>query len=222
MLKKTRRDFNLIAPDFSRTRWRMWPEFKNFREYVEDGDKVLDAGCGNGRLLELLGDKDIDYVGVDFSENLIKIAQKKHPQYKFLVGDVLDLSLEDNSFDVVFSVAVLHHIPSKEFRQKVLEEVRRVLKPQGTLILTVWDVWGKKKAWLNVLKYGFLKILGKTKLDFLDVLVPWGKKTLRYYHYFTKTELINLVNKAGFEIEDRGLVQNKKRTRSNIYVVATL
>lgn len=220
LLQKTRKDFDLIAPDFSRTRWSIWAEFENFREYLKDGDKVLDAGCGNGRLLDLFKDKNIDYVGLDFSKGLIEIARKKHSQHRFVVGDVLDLPFSNDSFNIVFSVAVLHHIPSKEFRQKVLKEARRVLKPGGTLILTVWDVWGKKKAWFNVLKHSFLKILGQSKLDFLDVFVPWGDKALRYYHYFTKTELVNLVKEAGFKIEDSGVARNERGTRSNIYVVA--
>ncbi|GAH26634.1 unnamed protein product, partial [marine sediment metagenome] len=53
LLKKTKEDYNLIAEDFSRTRWNIWAEFSIFRDYVKGGDEILDIGCGNGRLLEL-------------------------------------------------------------------------------------------------------------------------------------------------------------------------
>ncbi len=160
LLEKTRNDYNSIAEDFSRTRWNIWAEFNIFREYVKNGDKVLDAGCGNGRLLELFKDKVIDYTGIDISEKLINLARKKYSDNNFIVADTLNLPFPDNNFDKVFSIAVLHTIPSCGLRQKVLFELRRVLKPSGFLILTVWDVW-RKDTFPLLLKYCLLKLINK-------------------------------------------------------------
>jgi len=226
LLKKTKEDYNLIAEDFSRTRWNIWAEFSIFRDYVKGGDEILDIGCGNGRLLELLKGKNIEYIGVDNSERLIEIAKRRlqptrHPEYKakFLVADTLNLPFPNDYFDKVFLIAVLHNIPSKELRFKALQEARRVLKPEGLLILTVWDI-RRKETVILILKHLFLKLIGKSQLDFKDVFVPWGKKVRRYYHYFTERELINLVKKEGFKIKKFGVAKNETGKRSNIYLIA--
>ena len=52
-----------------------------------------------------------------------------------------------------------------------------------------------------MLKNCFPKLIGKSKLDFGDALVPWSKKVMRYYHYFTKRGLEKLAKEAGFEIK---------------------
>ena len=219
LLNKTKQDYNLIAEDFSRTRWNIWSEFGIFRDYIQDGDKVLDAGCGNGRLLELLKDKKIDYLGVDISDKLIELAKKKYPQNNFLIADTLNLPFPDNNFDKVFSVAVLHTIPSFEFREKALLELRRVLKPGGLLLLTVWDILRAKNLFL-AFKQFLLKLIGKSKLDLGDAFVSWGTKTNRYYHFFTNRELNTLVSKVGFKVIGKGVARNENKKRSNVYIIA--
>jgi len=120
------------------------PEKDLFSNYITRGDVVLDLGCGDGRLFQIFRDKNIDYTGIDISEKLIKIAKRKNPNTKFIVGDALKLPFPDNSFTKVFNIAVLHHIPSKKLRLQLLSEAKRVLKPDGLLILTVWNLWDKK------------------------------------------------------------------------------
>lgn len=217
-MEKTKKDYNLIAEDFSRTRWDIWTEFNIFRNYVKNGDKILDAGCGNGRLLELFKDKSIDYKGIDVSEKLIDLARKKYPNNNFMVADNLNLPFSDNNFDKVFSVAVLHSIPSEEFRREVLSELKRVMKPGGLLILTVWNVWRKDTLPL-LIKYSLLKLIGKSKLDFGDTFVSWADKTERYYHFFRKNELQSLVGRAGFHVIKKGVAKNETGKRSNIYLI---
>ncbi|PJB09259.1 hypothetical protein CO121_00925, partial [bacterium (Candidatus Gribaldobacteria) CG_4_9_14_3_um_filter_36_15] len=153
LLKKTKEGYDEIAEEFSTTREEVWEEMSFlFNDYVIPGDKILDLGCGNGRFFELLEDKDIDYIGVDFSQKLIEIARKKylHPpqvfakqkfgraRIKFQKADALNLPFPNNYFDKIYSIAVLHHIPSKQLRLQFLKEARRVLKLNGLLILTVW------------------------------------------------------------------------------------
>jgi len=219
LLKKTKEDYDSIAQDFSRTRQSFWKELEMLKDYVKEGEKVLDIGCGNGRLFQILKDKNIEYTGIDFSKNLIELAKKKYPEGNFLVANALNLPFKENTFDKVFLIAVLHHIPSKELRSQVLKEAKRVLKPQGLLILTVWNLWRKRMIFL-LLKYSLLKIVGKSKLDFGDIFIPWGKKIKRYYHFFTKGELINLVEREGLKIEKFGVSKNETGKRSNFYLIA--
>ena len=217
-MNKTKADYNLISEEFSRTRWFVWEETKFlFNDYAKDRDKVLDIGCGNGRYFELL--KNTDYVGIDNSSKLIEEAKKKYPEANFLVADALDIPFGDNTFDKVYSIAVLHNIPSKELRLEFLNEANRVLKDKGVLILTVWK-FHRFSDYLRLFKNSILKLVGKSKLDFKDFLEPWSDKTLRYFHWFSKKELEKMIEKAGFRVKEIGVIRNKKGNRRNIYIIA--
>jgi ubiquinone/menaquinone biosynthesis C-methylase UbiE len=221
ILQENRKNYSLIARGFSLTRTYPWKETRFlFKKYLKPGDRVLDLGCGNGRYYPFFMEQKADYIGTDNSGELIKEAKKKYPQAEFITADALNLPFAENYFDAIFSVAVLHHIPSKELRLKFLQEARRALKPKGFLILTVWKPYRKKGRRL-LLKYTILKLIGKTKLDFGDVFEPWGKsKVPLYRRHFSKREPVKLVRKAGFEIKEAGVIKNKKGDLQNIYIVA--
>ena len=122
------------------TWWRKWghkhvelPLFQRMGLGIK-GKDVLEIGCGNGYggyLINQLEPKS--YIGLDVMEEQVEIARRDFPQYKFIVQDATDLSqFADESKDVVIIFGVLHHIP--EWR-KVLEEITRVIKPNGSLFL---------------------------------------------------------------------------------------
>jgi ubiquinone/menaquinone biosynthesis C-methylase UbiE len=108
-------------------------------DFVDSGDKILDLGCGNGRLFDVLKDKDVEYIGIDNSPKLLAEARELHAedQYRFIEADALNLPFKDNEFDKIISIAVLQHIPSYNYRVLFLKECLRTLKKGGKLILTV-------------------------------------------------------------------------------------
>jgi SAM-dependent methyltransferase len=172
----------------------------------EGGVKVLDVGCGNGRLLKILAEQEVKYVGVDQSESLIKICQEKYPEYKFAVEDILNLGeLPDFDFDYVFCIAVLHHLPGANLRLQALRQLRNKVKPGGKIILTVWNMWPQEKYRKMLWKFALLKIIGRYKADFGDVLFDWrapnSQMSKRYYHAFYQAELKKIIKKAGFTVE---------------------
>lgn len=209
ILEKVKADYSRIAPDFSRTRQKYWEEMREFAKLLKPGDRVLDLGCGNGRLYEVLKDLSISYFGIDNSPELIDFAKKRwgeDEKRRFLVGDATNLDWWDGKkYNVVFVIAVLHHIPGKVLRRKVLENMVQVLEKDGILITTNWNLF-QGKYLFKVLKNILRKIVGKSELDFMDALIPWKSAETgevvaeRYVHTFTLRELRRLVKEAGFEI----------------------
>jgi len=223
LLKKTKEDYNLIARDYARTRTFLPEDIKALGRYTQERERVLDSGCAHGQFSEVLKDKKVDYFGIDISEKLIEMAKEKYPKAKFQVTDALNLPFADNFFDKVYSLSVLHHIPSREFQLKYLKETKRVLKSGGLLILRVWDFWPRKAAGKLLLRYTLLKLIGKSKLDFKDLFLPWKNSqskilTQRYFHCFTKRELENLVKNSDLTLKESW--RAGKGPRTNIYLIA--
>lgn len=222
LIEKTKNDYELLAKDFTRTRSFLPEDVKKLTFEIKEGEKILDLGCAHGKLFEILKEKKVNYFGIDISEKLIEIAKKNFPEGNFQVANALNLPFPENFFDKVFSIAVFHHIPSKEFRIQCLKEIKRVLKRGGILILRVWDFWKRWDRIKLILKYSFLKLIGKSKLDFFDVFLPWkdsrGKiLTERYFHCFTKRELKNLGKKVNLKIVR--CWREGKGKRANIYLI---
>ncbi len=231
ILKKVKKDYSVIACEFSITRERIWNELNILVEkYAKDDQKILDIGCGNGRLFSILKDKNINYLGIDNCQELIDIAKEKYKNFdkgKFAVEDLLEMSF-DKEFDLIFIIAVLQHIPSEELRLRVLKKIKKALKPGGYLIMLNWNLFQKDKIeYVN--KYNRLRLEGKFELSENDTLISWkefgnthhgkekinNKKIERYYHAFTKKEIENLLKKAGFKIADIYYVKKGKRSDVN-------
>ncbi len=199
LLKLSQKEYDQYASEFSTSRKFFWSELEFIKKYVKKNDKVLDIGCGNGRLSDILIDKNIQYTGIDFSKELINIAKKERKNNgNFIQANALSLPFKDNSFDVIFSIAVLHHIPSKENRLLFISEVNRVLKPEGIFIVTTWNTLNWKFAKKHLI-YFLKKIFGYSKLDFGDIILTFGKnKRKRYIHSLTKKELKKIITKNNF------------------------
>ncbi len=210
-VKKT---YSAIANEFDASRKRQWLEFQYFLEFIENDEKVLDLGCGNGRLYELLKEKGVDYWGVDNNSILIERAKENFPDVYFQLGEMVDLDLPDNTFDAVFCIAVFHHIPGRRLRKKALKEMHRVMKKDGVLIMTVWNLfqWKYLKSWFNAI-FSFVVHFG-FKYAWNDLWIPWGKHPVkRYYHAFRPREFFRYFNDSDWTIEDFYFVRKGKRVR---------
>lgn len=197
---KLREDYNSIASSFSRSRKNLWTELGFLFQYAQKKDKVLDIGCGNGRFSSYL--THTDYTGLDFSEKLIAEAKKIFPELKFVVADALHLPFEDDTFDKVYSIALIHHIPSEEYRVLALKEMRRVVTSGGLVFVTAWK---RRIPWWRRL------------FSLYDISIPFNGRE-RYYHLFKSGELSRIARKAGLVVIKEGVAEEKKR--SNFYLIA--
>mgnify|MGYP001328462129 CR=1 FL=1 len=215
ILLETEQGYDRIAEKFSETRKHFWRELEFIKEYAESGNRILDYGCGNGRLLELFSDKAIDYTGLDISGKMVNIAKSTHsdPMIKFRKITSFDsLTFPGNFFNSVYSVAVLHHLPSASLRQKVAKELYRVTEPGGFIIITVWNLW-QKKYFKNILINWGNKIILKSHLDWNDCWINFkdnqGNIFNRYHHAFRKNELKKLFLDAGFSEEKSEIINGR-------------
>jgi len=109
---------------------------KNFWR-LRGGETVIDLGCGSGTVLEYLPE-DIDYLGVDISENYVRAARQRFSERgRFFLGSVGDFLNQDDqrkgTADVVLCNGLLHHLPDDEAIE-VLELSKRIMKPDGRLV----------------------------------------------------------------------------------------
>jgi ubiquinone/menaquinone biosynthesis C-methylase UbiE len=109
-----------------------------FDAYVTPGMSVLDLGVGGGRTTPALSRIASDYIGVDYSEEMIRMCRSKFPQLEFRVADASDLStFSDDSFDaIVMAFNGLDYILPEDKRRQCLSECRRVLRPGGIFIFS--------------------------------------------------------------------------------------
>ena len=127
--------YETYGSDFSKSRFRIWPQVRDFVKALPTGAKVLDIGCGNGKNMGIR--KDLQMIGFEQSSTLCEICAKKG--LEVVQGDARSLPFPNNSFDAVIMIAVLHHLPPIEQRT-VLFEIKRVLQSGGVAMITCWAV----------------------------------------------------------------------------------
>ena len=107
----------------------------------KENKKVLDFGCGVGRLTRALREYFEHAIGVDVSKAMIEKAKKLHQDdenQEFVVNEADDLAMfEDNTFDMVYCNIVLQHIPDKDQIAKYIGEFIRVVRPGGVVVFQV-------------------------------------------------------------------------------------
>jgi SAM-dependent methyltransferase len=109
----------------------------------------LDVGCGTGVLAERLARAGYQMWGVDPSEGMLEVLRRDAPDVQAAVASGTELPFEDSRFDLVITVAVLHHIAAPDDVRRTLGEMVRVLKPGGRLV--VWDHNPRNPYWKNLM-----------------------------------------------------------------------
>lgn len=104
-------------------------------EHVQ-GRAALDFGCGAGRSTRFLRSLGFDPVGIDISPAMLELARAADPVGRYVLVDDGDYRvLDPERFDVVFSAFAFDNIPGAQHRAKILNGLRRLLKPDGRVVL---------------------------------------------------------------------------------------
>ena len=145
-LKPVQQEYARLAPIYDR-RWAFYIHQSigatlNYLN-IEPPHRILDLGCGTGRLLHDLSSRfpEAQLVGLDFSQEMLNIAQERLSDgVELQVGSADNLSFLDQSFDLVISTSAFHYFPNPVI---AIQEATRVLKTGGTLVISDWcsDYW---------------------------------------------------------------------------------
>lgn len=143
---------------------------------------VLDAGCGPGRDILAMAKRGVESVGIDLCAPMIAEAWSRVPDGIFRQMDMRKLKYPPETFAGVWACASIHHLPLGDAAQS-LKEFARVLKPEGVLCLTVEEGQGE-----------CFDSLGRLR------------------HFYSATEICELINKAGFQIVEVSSSHSSKAT----------
>lgn len=211
-----------VADDFDKTRQQPWEGWSTLAdsEQFRNCKTVIDLGCGNGRFASFVTDKNIEcYVGLDNNPSLLKQAQQYAKNFSFFKLKSFDIinTLIDKSFsrEIIKTIkesplenpflftlfGVIHHIPSLELRQSLLNEISTLINTNDTLVVSCWQ--------FNRIENVMNRQIDPKKLDINqmeenDFILDWqrGKTAFRYSHLVTEQEMKSLADTAGFEISD--------------------
>jgi len=110
--------------------------FQEIFDKVSDCEELLDIGCGLGRLYDVLSRHCRHYTGVDFSQEMLaRFPSLRTGDHIYWVETAAELPFQDAEFDAVVSSVFLQHVVDHKEFLKVVSEIKRVLKPEGTLYL---------------------------------------------------------------------------------------
>ena len=159
---------------------RMWHKqrFSTVGELVEPkGGRILDIGCADGMFTKVIADRSNgDVVGIDVLRSSVAWANKhwkKNNNMHFKVGNAHKLEFKDKSFDAVFALEVMEHVPEPDM---VIKEIKRVLKKDGyAVVLVPTDSALFRAIWWFVTNFWWAKIWDETHVQSFTASNPLSK-----------------------------------------------
>ena len=110
---------------------------KYIKDYLNDGNSILDVGAGTGRYSIYFSDLGYDVSALELVKHNLRVIEKNNDKVKTYLGNAIDLSkFNDNSFDIVLLFGPMYHLISHEEKLKALSEAKRVVKENGYIFIS--------------------------------------------------------------------------------------
>ena len=184
--------YDKIAKFFSNTRVFTWKWTDNFISSISKNSFVLDLGSGNGRNTKY---NNHIIFGLDISFEQLKMNKLNNINKKIncdIQANMIKIPFKDNSFDAIISIASFHHLSTNNERIMCLQEMKRVLKSGGKILISVWSINQPKKTKRKFINYGDTIVNWNTNKKDNDgnfIIIP------RYYYIFELNEIKSLLEK---------------------------
>ncbi len=215
----TNRMYAEQSKHFSDTRSSAWTGWETCLPFLPTTNslRILDVGCGNGRFGAFLrenvtSNREIEYVGVDSSQELLELASKglqqcEHMISTFVLLDLIERMLAEKpllqpnrTYEVISLFGVMHHIPSYALRTQLLQELSQQLAPGGALLISFWQFAEHERFTQKVLEPTDFGV-DSSELEVGDFLLPWdSSENARYCHYADAQEQEKLLAATGLEL----------------------
>lgn len=218
LLDLNRQFYQTVGSEFDRTRQGLPPGMVELAGRLAAWQaarqaaplRVLDVGCGNGRLARALAQAGVGcaYTGLDADAQLLALAQEQTgglPQVatQFARIDIAQAGWAAQlaappPFDVVACLAVLHHFPGLALRARIVQELAGVLADGGVLALSTWQFLTSERLARKQEEWAVVGV-DAAQVEPGDALLPWnqGAHALRYVHQLDLAELELLAARAG-------------------------
>jgi tRNA (uracil-5-)-methyltransferase TRM9 len=204
--------YHEFAAAFADSRTLDQPELSRVVDLVPPGGRVLDVGCGHGRIAHLLDRRCIKatYLGLDFTAAFVRLAEEwaselQWVKAEFQVVDLLDPHwsslLDGRFFDAILMLAVLHHIPAYANRLVLMQGLHDHLAADGSLIVSSWKFTSHARMRRKIVPWECAG-LDPAGLEAGDYLLDWrrGGVGYRYCHLLDQDELERLAAESGFVV----------------------
>jgi|TARA_B110000259_G_scaffold188436_2_gene247403 SAM-dependent methyltransferase len=174
-----------IAHHFNNTRVYKWSWVVDFLNKFGDNNLILDLGCGNGRNMV---HNNIKFIGIDNCDKFINICKGKG--LEVYNSNITRINLKSELADGIICIAVFHHLSTVEHRIEALKEMKRLVKPGGKILISVWSINQPANSKRHFNNFG----------NNIVIWDSYGTNYERFYYIFEVNEIKELFKSVGLNL----------------------